>query len=82
MPDDEGLTLHGGVAGAEAGPLLEVGTYCGKSAVDLGAAATRCRRPTISWLVAKPDRLSPPRPAGARLSGPMRPLSIDVQYKV
>ena len=40
MPDDEGLALHdaGGIGGA-AGPLLEVGTYCGKSAVYLGAAA-------------------------------------------
>jgi hypothetical protein len=42
MPDDEGLALH--AAGVEAarrasGPLLEVGTYCGKSAVYLGAAA-------------------------------------------
>jgi predicted O-methyltransferase YrrM len=40
MPDDEGLTLHGaGLAAAATGPLLEVGTYCGKSAVYLGAAA-------------------------------------------
>ena len=40
MPDDEGLALHdAGLAGAAAGPLLEVGSYCGKSAVDLGAAA-------------------------------------------
>ena len=42
MPDDEGLALHR--AGARAAssrlaPLLEVGTYCGKSAVYLGAAA-------------------------------------------
>ena len=42
MPPDEGLALHD--AGREAaasglGPLLEVGTYCGKSAVYLGAAA-------------------------------------------
>ncbi|HET9692400.1 MAG TPA: class I SAM-dependent methyltransferase [Acidimicrobiales bacterium] len=42
MPDDEGLALH--AAGAEAaaaglGPLLEVGTYCGKSACYLGDAA-------------------------------------------
>jgi MMP 1-O-methyltransferase len=42
MPDDEGMALHH--AGAEAaatglGPLLEVGTYCGKSAIYLGAAA-------------------------------------------
>src|SRR5438105_15160112 len=40
MPDDEGLALHeAGLRGAAAGPLLEVGTYCGKSAVYLGAAA-------------------------------------------
>lgn len=42
MPDDEGLALH--VVGLLAatsglGPLLEVGTYCGKSAVYLGEAA-------------------------------------------
>jgi predicted O-methyltransferase YrrM len=40
MPDDEGLALHAaGVDGARLGPLLEIGTYCGKSAVYLGAAA-------------------------------------------
>jgi predicted O-methyltransferase YrrM len=42
MPDDEGLALHGvglAAAGTGLGPLLEVGTYCGKSAVYLGAAA-------------------------------------------
>jgi hypothetical protein len=42
MPDDEGLALHrvGLVAGRLAiGPLLEVGTYCGKSAIYLGTAA-------------------------------------------
>jgi predicted O-methyltransferase YrrM len=40
MPDDEGLALHdAGLAAAAVGPLLEVGTYCGKSAVYLGAAA-------------------------------------------
>jgi MMP 1-O-methyltransferase len=40
MPDDEGVALHdaGRRAGA-LGPLLEIGTYCGKSAVYLGAAA-------------------------------------------
>lgn len=40
MPHAEGLALH--AAGREAakyGPLLEIGTYCGKSAVYLGAAA-------------------------------------------
>jgi predicted O-methyltransferase YrrM len=40
MPDDEGLALHeAGLEGAAVGPLLEVGTYCGKSAIYLGAAA-------------------------------------------
>jgi hypothetical protein len=42
MPDDEGLALHrvGRVAARSGlGPLLEVGTYCGKSAVYLGLAA-------------------------------------------
>ncbi len=40
MPDDEGVALHqAGIEGAAAGPLLEVGSYCGKSAVYLGAAA-------------------------------------------
>ncbi|MDQ4070489.1 MAG: class I SAM-dependent methyltransferase [Actinomycetota bacterium] len=40
MPDDEGLALHrAGLAGAEVGPLLEVGSWCGKSAVYLGDAA-------------------------------------------
>src|SRR5438067_478820 len=41
MPDDEGLALHDAAlaAPAGAGPLLEIGSYCGKSAVYLGAAA-------------------------------------------
>ncbi len=40
MPDDEGLLLYG--AARERlphGPALEVGSYCGKSAIYLGAAA-------------------------------------------
>ena len=47
MPDDEGLALYraglsaaGRRTGPDPGPpLLEIGTYCGKSAVYLGAAA-------------------------------------------
>src|SRR5205807_1424572 len=40
MPDDEGLALYrAGLAAAAQGPLLEIGTYCGKSSVYLGAAA-------------------------------------------
>ena len=42
MPDDEGLALHAAglaAAGAGLGPLLEIGSWCGKSAVYLGDAA-------------------------------------------
>jgi MMP 1-O-methyltransferase len=40
MPPDEGLALHDSAAGvAVGGPLLEVGSYCGKSSIYLGAAA-------------------------------------------
>src|SRR2546422_11466052 len=40
MPDDEGLALHrAGLVAAPAGPLLEIGTYCGKSSVYLGSPA-------------------------------------------
>jgi predicted O-methyltransferase YrrM len=42
MPDDEGLALfEAGVRAAASGlgPLLEVGAYCGKSSIYLGAAA-------------------------------------------
>ena len=40
MPEEEGLALHrAGIAAAAVGPLLEIGSYCGKSAVYLGAAA-------------------------------------------
>jgi predicted O-methyltransferase YrrM len=42
MPDDEGLALHrAGRRAATAGPLLEVGSWCGKSAVYLGDAAAQ-----------------------------------------
>jgi MMP 1-O-methyltransferase len=50
MPDDEGMALHAaGLEAAELGPLLEVGTYCGKSAVYLGAAAQE--RGTVLYTV-------------------------------
>lgn len=40
MPDDEGLALHeAGLDGGRIGPLLEIGSYCGKSGVYLGSAA-------------------------------------------
>src|SRR5512133_2804349 len=46
MPEDEGLLLH--LVARERlphGPVLEVGTYCGKSAIYLGAAARQVAAP-------------------------------------
>jgi len=39
LPEDEGLALYDAATGAGPGLWLEVGTYCGKSTVHLGAAA-------------------------------------------
>ena len=40
MPEDEGQALYeAGLDGGQVGPLLEIGSYCGKSAVYLGSAA-------------------------------------------
>lgn len=40
MPDEEGIALYeAGLVAGPRGPLLEIGSYCGKSAVYLGAAA-------------------------------------------
>jgi predicted O-methyltransferase YrrM len=40
MPPDEGLALYrAGLDGATVGPLVEIGTYCGKSTIYLAAAA-------------------------------------------
>jgi predicted O-methyltransferase YrrM len=51
MPADEGLALHDAAASVPPeldGPLLEVGSYCGKSAVYLGAAARATGRVLFS----------------------------------
>lgn len=39
MPDEEGRALFRAALSAPNGPMLEVGSYCGKSAVYLGVAA-------------------------------------------
>jgi MMP 1-O-methyltransferase len=45
MPADEGLALYRAARGCTApGPLLEVGSYCGKSALYLGTAAEELGR--------------------------------------
>ena len=41
MPEAEGLALYEAACGVgERGPLLEIGSYCGKSSIYLGAAAS------------------------------------------
>ena len=45
MPPDEGLRLYAAAAALDvAGPLLEIGSYCGKSSIYLGAAAQQSGR--------------------------------------
>ncbi len=48
MPPDEGLALYAAACDAiervAQAPLLEIGSYCGKSAIYLGAAAQRAGR--------------------------------------
>jgi MMP 1-O-methyltransferase len=40
MPPDEGVALHDAAAAVQVpGPFLEIGSYCGKSAIYLGSAA-------------------------------------------
>ena len=42
MPPEEGLALYAAAAAyAAAGPIAEIGTYCGKSTIYLAAAARR-----------------------------------------
>ncbi|MFN2587082.1 MAG: class I SAM-dependent methyltransferase [Actinomycetota bacterium] len=43
MPPDEGIALYEAARAAPPGPFVEVGSYCGKSAVYLGAAARASR---------------------------------------
>jgi MMP 1-O-methyltransferase len=50
MPDDEGLALHAAALdAARRGPLVEIGTYCGKSSIYLAAAARQ--RGTVLFTV-------------------------------
>lgn len=39
MPTDEGVALHDAALAAPSGPFLEVGSYCGRSALFIGPAA-------------------------------------------
>src|SRR5947209_20452798 len=49
MPGPEGLALFAAAARyAVRGPVLEVGTYCGKSTIYLAAAARAAGQPVIT----------------------------------
>jgi len=49
MPPEEGLALYRAAAAyAAVGPVLEIGTYCGKSTVYLAAAARQAGQPVIT----------------------------------
>lgn len=45
MPPDEGLALYQAASQAQAGPMLEVGSYCGKSACYVGPVALERQTP-------------------------------------
>jgi predicted O-methyltransferase YrrM len=49
MPPDEGLALYAAAAAyAPAGPVAEIGSYCGKSTIYLAAAAREAGQPVIT----------------------------------
>ena len=49
MPPEEGLALHAVAAEyAPVGPILEIGTYCGKSTIYLATAARDCGQLVIT----------------------------------
>ena len=49
MPPEEGLALYRATAAyAPAGPVLEIGTYCGKSTIYLAAAARQAGQVVIT----------------------------------
>jgi MMP 1-O-methyltransferase len=70
MPDDEGMALFGAAAEAaraQLGPVVEIGTYCAKSAVYLGAGARYGQRPQDE------DGRQAGRGQGRKRPGPRRP---------
>jgi predicted O-methyltransferase YrrM len=65
MPEDEGMLLHRrGIERLPHGPVLEVGTYCGKSAIYLGAAAREVGGPQATVFTVDHHRGSEENQAG------------------
>ena len=76
MPEDEGAFLHAtALAHLGDGPALEVGTYCGKSAIWLGAAARVDREHGVHprpppRVRGEPGRLGAPRHRASSTTSP------------
>jgi predicted O-methyltransferase YrrM len=65
MPEDEGMLLHRrALERLPHGPVLEVGTYCGKSAIYLGAAAREVGGPHATVFTVDHHRGSEENQAG------------------
>jgi len=52
MPDAEGLALHeAALEAAELGPVVEIGSYCGKSTLYLAAAVRESARDSVVFSI-------------------------------
>ena len=73
MPPDEGLALYEAASSVTVdGPMLEIGSYCGKSAIYLGAAAQQ--RDTVLFSRRPPSRIGgEPAGLGVARARPGRP---------
>src|SRR6266702_2938652 len=73
MPPAEGEALFAAAAGyARVGPIVEIGTYCGKSTIYLAAAAARRRTSqagsimTLTWSIRRSACSTPCLGSGPR----------------
>ena len=52
MPDDEGMALYEAALGAAAlGPIVEIGTYCGKSTIYLAAGVREAEADSVVFSI-------------------------------
>ena len=74
MPPDEGLALYEAGLGRPGGgaPMLEIGSYCGKSAIYLGARRRRARHRAVRARP-PPGLRGEPAGMGVARAGPRRP---------
>lgn len=60
MPDAEGLALWQAASDAIDGPMLEVGSYCGKSACYIGPAARQKAQCSIVLIITGDQKRTSP----------------------